>query len=97
MSVVTWLPTQEFALDANQISGAWERLAELFSAPPLTLQVQTSAPVKGGSINRLIVSRCGAQAAWSTKKARSGEEAENGNCAADKERAAWTMARRIAW
>lgn len=54
---LTWLPTQEFALDANQISGALERLAELFSAPPLKLQVQTSAPEKGGSINRLIVSR----------------------------------------
>lgn len=29
---LTWLPTQDFALDASQISGAVQRLAELFIA-----------------------------------------------------------------
>lgn len=53
---LTWLPTQDFALDASQISEALQRLAELFRAPPLKLQVQTSAS-EGGSINRLIASR----------------------------------------
>lgn len=54
---LTWLPTQDFALDSSQISEALQRLAELFRASPLKLQVQTSGPEKGGSINRLIASR----------------------------------------
>jgi hypothetical protein len=54
---LTWLPTQDFALDVAQISDALLRLAERLSAPPLKLQVQTSAPEKGGFINRLIASR----------------------------------------
>jgi len=54
---LTWLPMQDFAQDVTQISDALRQLAQLLSAPPLKLQVQTSASEKGGFINRLIASR----------------------------------------
>lgn len=54
---LTWLPTQEYALDASQISDALAGLAVVLGSAPLRLQVQTSAPEKGGFINRLIVTR----------------------------------------
>ncbi|WPC06185.1 nucleotidyl transferase AbiEii/AbiGii toxin family protein [Pseudomonas benzenivorans] len=54
---LTWLPTQEYALDASQISDALAGLAAVLGSAPLRLQVQTSAPEKGGLINRLIVTR----------------------------------------
>jgi hypothetical protein len=54
---LTWLPVQDFAQDVTQISDALRQLAQLLSAPPLKLQVQTSASEKGGFINRLIASR----------------------------------------
>ena len=54
---LTWLPVQDFVQDVTQISDALQQLAQLLSAPPLNLQVQTSASEKGGFINRLIASR----------------------------------------
>ncbi|MDP1931609.1 MAG: nucleotidyl transferase AbiEii/AbiGii toxin family protein [Gammaproteobacteria bacterium] len=54
---VTWLPVQEFAEDARQITAALEQLAAVLRSRPHKLQVQTSAPDGAQTINRLIVSR----------------------------------------
>nr|WP_322941035.1 nucleotidyl transferase AbiEii/AbiGii toxin family protein [Pseudomonas sp. s4] len=54
---LTWLPMQDYAQDAGQISDALESLGRALGSAPLRLQVQTSAPERGGFINRLIVSR----------------------------------------
>lgn len=45
---LTWLPMQDYAQDASQISDALEGLGRALGSAPLRLQVQTSAPERGG-------------------------------------------------
>ena len=40
---LTWLPMQDFETDATQIEDALTQIAKRLSAPPLRLQVRTSA------------------------------------------------------
>lgn len=54
---VTWLPVQEFAEDARQITAALEQLAAVLRSRPHQHLVQTSAPDGAQTINRLVVSR----------------------------------------
>jgi len=45
---LTWLPMQDYAQDAGQISDALESLGRALGSASLRLQVQTSAPERGG-------------------------------------------------
>lgn len=54
---LTWLPVQDFDTDATQIEAALDRIASRLSAPPLQLQVRTSAAEGARTVSRLIASR----------------------------------------
>lgn len=54
---LAWLPIQDFETDAAQIEEALTRIAQRLSAPPLRLQVRTSAAEGARTVGRLIVSR----------------------------------------
>lgn len=54
---VTWLPVQDYRLDAAQIGEAMEALSARLAAPPLRLQVRPSAADGADTVNRLIASR----------------------------------------
>lgn len=54
---VTWLPVQDYRVDAAQIGEAMEALCARFAAPPLRLQVRPSAGDAADAVNRLIASR----------------------------------------
>lgn len=58
---LTWLPMQDFETDATQIEDALTQIAKRLSAPPLRLQVRTSAAAGARTVSRLIVSRGRAQ------------------------------------
>lgn len=58
---LTWLPMQDFETDAAQIAEALTRIAQRLAAPPLRLQVRTSAAEGATTISRLIASRGRAQ------------------------------------
>lgn len=58
---LTWLPMQDFEIDATQIAEALTRIAQRLSAPPLRLQVRTSAAEGATTVSRLIASRGRAQ------------------------------------
>lgn len=54
---LTWLPTQDYAVDAVQISGALEALAARLASPPLDLHVQRATAAGSDTMNRLVASR----------------------------------------
>ena len=54
---VTWLPVQDYRVDAAQIGEAMEALCARLAAPPLRLQVRPSAGDAADAVNRLIASR----------------------------------------
>lgn len=54
---LTWLPVQDFETDAREIATALEGLAARLSAPPLRLQVRTSAAEGARTVTRIIASR----------------------------------------
>lgn len=54
---LTWLPMQDFDTDAAQIEEALSQIAKRLSAPPLRLQVRTSAAEGARTMSRLIASR----------------------------------------
>jgi hypothetical protein len=54
---LTWLPVQDFDVDAAQIAQALDALADRLASPPLRLQVTASAAQGAVAINRLIASR----------------------------------------
>lgn len=54
---LTWLPMQDFDTDATQIEEALKQIAQRLSAPPLRLQVRTSAAEGARTVSRLIASR----------------------------------------
>lgn len=54
---LTWLPVQDYRLDAAQIGEAMEALSARLAAPPLQLQVRPSAADGADTVNRLIASR----------------------------------------
>ena len=54
---LTWLPVSDFEADTREIAAALENLAARLSAPPLRLQVRTSAAEGARTITRLIASR----------------------------------------
>lgn len=54
---LTWLPMQDFETDATQIAQALTQIAQRLSAPPLRLQVRTSAGEGARTVSRLIASR----------------------------------------
>jgi len=54
---LTWLPVQDYRLDAAQIGEALHALAGRLASPPLRLQVRPSAAEGADTVNRLILSR----------------------------------------
>lgn len=54
---LTWLPVNDFDIDAAKIARALDALAARLAAPPLRLQVTASAAEGAVAINRLIASR----------------------------------------
>lgn len=58
---LTWLPVADFTADGQAITEALRALSAALSAPPLRLQVQTSAPETAGITTRLIATRPGAR------------------------------------
>ncbi len=54
---LTWLPMQDFDTDTIEITEALTRIARRLSAPPLRLQVRTTAGEGARTISRLIASR----------------------------------------
>lgn len=58
---LTWLPVQDYRVDAVQIDDAMAALATRLASPPLGLQVQRSAAEGADTITRLIASRGRAQ------------------------------------
>lgn len=54
---LTWLPVQDFETDATQIEAALKEIGQRLSAPPLRLQVRTSAAEGARTVSRLIASR----------------------------------------
>ncbi len=54
---LTWLPMQDFDTDAMQIEEALTHIAKRLSAPPLRLQVRTSATEGARTVSRLVASR----------------------------------------
>jgi predicted nucleotidyltransferase component of viral defense system len=54
---LTWLPVSDCETDTRDIAGALENLAAQLTAPPLRLQVRTSAAEGARTITRLIASR----------------------------------------
>ncbi len=54
---LAWLPVHEYAEDARLIAESLGRLADVLSARPMQLRVQTSAGEGAGAVTRLVASR----------------------------------------
>jgi predicted nucleotidyltransferase component of viral defense system len=54
---LTWLPVGDFAGDSKAIDEALRGIARALAAPPLRLQVATSAPEPAQAVTRLIATR----------------------------------------
>ena len=59
---LAWLPVHEYAEDARLIAESLGRLADVLSARPMQLRVQTSAGEGAGAVTRLVASRGRARA-----------------------------------
>ncbi len=54
---LTWLPTEDYLVDAAQIGAALHALAARLTAPPLRLLVRPSVSESADTVTRLIASR----------------------------------------